>query len=206
MLLKETIRSITVQFGESVLDDPLRLLGLLDDFGGFKDMEPERRKALREQIRSGGVRQLLEVPKREVRKIPKVNKTLQNKQEPPPAPVPQVPESTLTPKDWESILKAINAPYRPSVGQKIKTFLTRHKAQKPVKQPRARRERRKLSEEQKTNLIVLIWCLMFLACVVICVTGFWKLFAGTISYSGASWMIFSSIVVGGILWLFNEAF
>ena len=233
MILKETIRSITVQFGDSVLDDPLRLLGLLDDFGGFKDMEPGRRKALREQIRSGGVRQLLETPKREVRKIPKVNKTVQNKQEPPPAPVPQVPESTLTPKDWESILKAMNAPYRQSVGQKIKTFLTRHKAQKPVKQvpaskpmkvkktkvkvvraatpkpvkqPRARRERRKLTEEQKTNLIVLIWCLLFLACVVTCVTGFWKLFAGTISYRGACWMIFSSIIVGGILWLFNEAF
>ena len=69
MILKETIRSITVQFGDSVLDDPLRLLGLLDDFGGFKDMEPKRRKALREQIRSGGVRQLLEVPKKEIRKI-----------------------------------------------------------------------------------------------------------------------------------------
>ena len=45
MILKETIRSITVQFGDGVLDDPLRLLGLLDDFGGFNDMEPERRKA-----------------------------------------------------------------------------------------------------------------------------------------------------------------
>ena len=33
--LQETIRSITAQFGESVLDDPLRLLGLLDDMGGF---------------------------------------------------------------------------------------------------------------------------------------------------------------------------
>ena len=233
MIFKETIRSITVQFGDSVLDDPLRLLGLLDDFGGFKDMEPDRRRALREQIRSGGVRQLLEVPKRKVRKIPKVNKTVQNKQEPPPAPVPQVPESTLTPKDWESILKAMNATGRPSVKQRIKALFSRQRTQKqvnkspvikpsmvkktkvkvvraatpkPVKQPRARRERRKLTEEQKTNLIVLIWCLMFLACVVICVTGFWKLFAGTISYSGASWMIFSSIIIGGILWLFNEAF
>lgn len=233
MNLKETIRSITVQFGDSVLDDPLRLLGLLDDLGGFKDMEPERRKALREQIRSGGVRQLLERPKREVRKIPKVNKTALNKPEPPAAPVPQPPESTLTPKDWNSILKAMNAPHRPSVKQKINAFFSglrtqkqekkvpaakqqkvkktkvkvlRTVAPKPVKPPRERRERRKLTEEQKTNLIVFIWCLLFLACIITCVTGFWKLFAGTISYSGASWMIFSSIIVGGILWLFNEMF
>ena len=233
MILKETIRSITVQFGDSVLDDPLRLLGLLDDFGGFKDMEPGRRKAMREQIRSGGVRQLLETPKREVRTISKVNKVVLNKPDPQSAPVPQPPESTLTPKDWNSILKAMNAPHRPSVKQKINAFFSGLRTQKqekkvpaakqqkvkktkvkvvhtvapkPVKPPRERRERRKLTEEQKTNLIVLIWCLMFLACVVICVTGFWKLFAGTISYSGASWMIFSSIIVGGILWLFNEAF
>ena len=233
MILKETIRSITVQFGESVLDDPSRLLGLLDDFGGFKDMEPNRRKALREQIRLGGVRQLLEVPKKEVRKIPKVNKTVQSKPKPPAAPVPQIPENTLTPKDWDSILKAMNATHRPSVKQRINAFFSGFRPQrqvkktppakplkvkktkvkvvraatpKPVKQPRTRRERRKLTEEQKTNLIVLIWCLMLLACIVICVTGFWKLFAGTISYSGASWMIFSSIIVGGILWLFNEMF
>ena len=59
--LQETIRSITAQFGESVLDDPLRLLGLLDDMGGFKEMDPSRRKVLREQIRSGGVKQLLKI-------------------------------------------------------------------------------------------------------------------------------------------------
>lgn len=233
MILKETIRSITVQFGESVLDDPSRLLGLLDDFGGFKDMEPERRKALREQIISGGVRQLLEVPKKEVRKIPKVNKTVQSKPKPPAAPVPQIPENTLTPKDWDSILKAMNATHRPSVKQRINAFFSgfrpqrqvkktppakplkvkktkvkvvRAAAPKPVKLPRVRRERRKLTEEQKENLVVLIWCLLFLICIVTCVTGFWKLFAGTISYSGASWMIFTSIIVGGILWLFNEAF
>lgn len=233
MILKETIRSITVQFGESVLDDPSRLLGLLDDFGGFNDMEPERRKALREQIISGGVRQLLEVPKKEIRKIPKVNKTVQSKPKPPAAPVPQIPENTLTPKDWDSILKAMNATHRPSVKQRINAFFSgfrpqrqvkktppakplkvkktkvkvvRAAAPKPVKLPRVRRERRKLTEEQKENLVVLIWCLLFLICIVTCVTGFWKLFAGTISYSGAGWMIFTSIIVGGILWLFNEAF
>ena len=233
MILKETIRSITVQFGESVLDDPSRLLGLLDDFGGFNDMEPERRKALREQIISGGVRQLLEVPKKEIRKIPKVNKTVQSKPKPPAAPVQQIPENTLTPKDWDSILKAMNATHRPSVKQRINAFFSgfrpqrqvkktppakplkvkktkvkvvRAAAPKPVKLPRVRRERRKLTEEQKENLVVLIWCLLFLICIVTCVTGFWKLFAGTISYSGASWMIFTSIIVGGILWLFNEAF
>ena len=196
-------------------------------------MEPERRKALREQIRSGGVRQLLERPKREVRKIPKVKKVVQNKPEPPAAPVQQPSESTLTPKDWNSILKAMNAPHRPSVKQRIKAFISglrpqkqrknlpaanqpkvkktkvkvvRAAAPKPVKPPRVSRVRRKLTEEQKTDLIVLIWCLMLLACIITFVTGFWKLFAGTISYSGASWMIFSSIIVGGILWLFNEMF
>ena len=133
MILKETIRSITVQFGESVLDDPSRLLGLLDDFGGFKDMEPERRKALREQIISGGVRQLLEVPKKEVRKIPKVNKTVQSKPKPPAAPVPQIPENTLTPKDWDSILKAMNATHRPSVKQRINAFFSGFRPQRQVK-------------------------------------------------------------------------
>lgn len=90
--------------------------------------------------------------------------------------------------------------------KKTKVKVVRAAAPKPVKLPRVRRERRKLTEEQKENLVVLIWCLLFLICIVTCVTGFWKLFAGTISYSGASWMIFTSIIVGGILWLFNEAF
>ena len=123
MNLKETIHSIAAQFGESVLDEPLRLLGLLEDLGGFDEEDPHVRKSLREQIRSGGVRQP-----------------------------------------------------------------------------------RKLTDDQKTNIAIMIWCLLMLACLVTGVTGFWKLFAQTISYSGACWMIFPSIIVGGILWLFNEAF
>lgn len=232
MILKETIRSITVQFGDSVLDDPLRLLGLLDDLGGFKDVAPDRRKALREQIRQGEVRQLLDEPKRVIRKISKESTVVKQPEIQSP-PEGQSSGNTLTPKDWESILNAMNATQRPSVKQRIKGFFSklqtpkpvqkvpaskqpkvkktrvkvvRPATPKPVKPPRPKKKHRKLTEEQKESLIVLIWCLLFLACVVTCVTGFWKLFAGTISYSGACWMIFSSITVGGILWLFNEAF
>ena len=140
MNLQETIHSITAQFGESVLDEPLRLLGLLEDLGGFKDLDPSRRKVLREQIRSGGVRQLLK-----------------------PKP-------------------------------------------KPAKPIRQKRQPRKFTDDQKTNVAIMIWCLLMLACLVTGVTGFWKLFAGTINHGGACWMIFPSIIVGGILWLFNEAF
>ena len=151
--LQETIRSITAQFGEIVLDDPQRLLGLLDDMGGFKEMDPSYRKALREQIRSGGVRHLLKPKKTKVKVAPVTS----------PSPKPAKP-----------------------IGQK-----------KP---------RRKLTDEQKTNIAVMIWCLLMLACLVTGVTGFWKLFAGTISYGGACWMIFPSIILGGLLWIFNEAF
>ena len=152
MNLLQTIRSITAQFGESVLDDPLRLLGLLDDMGGFKEMEPSRRKVLREQIRSGGVRQLLKPKKIKVK---------------------VVPASSLKPK--------------------------------PAKLIRQKRQPRKLTDDQKTNIAIMIWCLLMLACLVTGVTGFWKLFAGTISYGGACWMIFPSIILGGLLWMFNEA-
>lgn len=211
--LQETIRSITAQFGESVLDDPLRLLGLLDDMGGFKEMDPSRRKVLREQIRSGGVKQLLKPRKIEVRQYVK-------------------PE----PKEWERILKAMNAPRRESIAERIrKRFasvkkpagqttpkspkVVKPKAKKtkvkvvpasspkpkPAKPIRQKRQPRKLTDDQKTNIAVMIWCLLMLACLVTGVTGFWKLFAGTISYGGACWMIFPSIILGGLLWIFNEA-
>lgn len=211
--LQETIRSITAQFGESVLDDPLRLLGLLDDMGGFKEMDPSRRKVLREQIRSGGVKQLLKPRKIEVRQYVK-------------------PE----PKEWERILKAMNAPRRESIAERIrKRFasvkkpagqttpkspkVVKPKAKKtkvkvvpasspkpkPAKPIRQKRQPRKLTDDQKTNIAVMIWCLLMLACLVTGVTGFWKLFAGTISYGGACWMIFPSIIIGGLLWIFNEA-
>ena len=235
--LQETIRSITAQFGESVLDDPLRLLGLLDDMGGFKEMDPSRRKVLREQIRSGGVKQLLKPSRTEVRQY--VRPEPKERQSPEPAPLvaDQSQEDELTPKEWERILKAMNAPCKESLvkriskwcssvrkpaGQtapkvpkvvkpkqkktKVKVVPASSPKPKPAKPIRQKRRPRKLTDDQKTNIAVMIWCLLMLACLVTGVTGFWKLFAGTISYGGACWMIFPSIIVGGILWLFNEAF
>ena len=234
--LQKTIRSITAQFGESVLDDPLRLLGLLDDMGGFKEMDPSRRKVLREQIRSGGVKQLLKPRKTEVRQY--VRPEPKERQSPEPAPLvaDQSQEDELTPKEWERILKAMNAPRRESIAERIrKRFasvkkpagqttpkslkVVKPKAKKtkvkvvpasspkpkPAKPIRQKRQPRKLTDDQKTNIAIMIWCLLMLACLVTGVTGFWKLFAGTISYGGACWMIFPSIIIGGLLWIFNEA-
>ena len=237
MNLQETIHSITAQFGESVLDEPLRLLGLLEDLGGFKDLDPSRRKVLREQIRSGGVRQLLKPRKTEVRRYVKPEPKEIRSPEPAPLVVDQSHEDELTPKEWERILKAMNAPCKESVVKRIRKWFSsvrkpagqtapkaskvvkpkpkkikvkivpasspNHKPAKPIRQ---KRQPRKLTDDQKTNIAVMIWCLLMLACLVTGVTGFWKLFAGTISHGGACWMIFPSIIVGGILWLFNEAF
>lgn len=234
--LQETIRFITAQFGESVLDDPLRLLGLLDDMGGFKEMDPSRRKVLREQIRSGGVKQLLKPRKIEVRQYVTPEPKEIRSPEPAPLVVDQSHEDELTPKEWERILKAMNAPRRESIAERIrKRFasvkkpagqttpkslkVVKPKAKKtkvkvvpasspkpkPVKPIRQKRRPRKLTDDQKTNIAVMIWCLLMLACLVTGVTGFWKLFAGTISYGGACWMIFPSIIIGGLLWIFNEA-
>ena len=235
--LQETIRSITAQFGESVLDDPLRLLGLLDDMGGFKEMDPSRRKVLREQIRSGGVKQLLKPRRTEVRQYVRPEPKEIRAPESAPLVADQSQEDELTPKEWERILKAMNAPCKESLVKRISKWFSsvrkpagqtapkaskvvkpkpkkikvkivpasspNHKPAKPIRQ---KRQPRKLTDDQKTNIAIMIWCLLMLACLVTGVTGFWKLFAQTISYSGACWMIFPSIIVGGILWLFNEAF
>ena len=214
MNLKETIHSIAAQFGESVLDEPLRLLGLLEDLGGFDEEDPYIRKSLREQIRSGEVRQLLETPRKEI--------------------VPKLKEDST---DWAAVLKEMNRVGCESSWKKIKKWFTRTPSApkvvtspsprskppkvkkvkvnvvpasspkpRPAKPIRKKRQSRKLTDDQKTNIAIMIWCLLMLACLVTGVTGFWKLFAQTISYSGACWMIFPSIIVGGILWLFNEAF
>ena len=210
--LQETIRSITAQFGESVLDDPLRLLGLLDDMGGFKEMDPSRRKVLREQIRSGGVRQLLKPRKTEVRRYVRPEPKEIRSPEPAPLVVDQSHEDELTPKEWERILKAMNAPKASKVVKskpkkiKVKVVPASSPKPKPAKPIRQKRQPRKLTDDQKTNIAIMIWCLLMFACLVTGVAGFWKLFAGTISHGGACWMIFPSIIVGGILWLFNEVF
>ena len=234
--LQETIRSITAQFGESVLDDPLRLLGLLDDMGGFKEMDPSRRKVLREQIRSGGVKQLLKPKKTQTRQYVKPEPKEIRAPEPAPLAADLKQEDELTPKEWERILKAMNAPCKESLvkriskwfssvrkpaGQtapkvpkvvkpkqkktKVKVVPASSPKPKPAKPIRQERQPRKLTDDQKTNIAIMIWCLLMLACLVTGVTGFWKLFAGTISYGGACWMIFPSIIIGGLLWIFNEA-
>ena len=211
MNLKETIHSIAAQFGESVLDEPLRLLGLLEDLGGFKDLEPSRRKVLREQIRSGGVRLLLKPRTTEVRRYVKPEPKEIRFSEPAPLVVDQSHEDELTPKEWERILKAMNAPKASKVMKskpkkiKVKIVPASSPKPKPAKPIRQKRQPRKLTDDQKTNIAIMIWCLLMLACLVTGVTGFWKLFAGTISYGGACWMIFPSIIIGGLLWIFNEA-
>ena len=59
MTLQETIKSIIAQFGESVLDDPQRLLGLLEDYHAFELESPESRTTMREMVREGKARELL---------------------------------------------------------------------------------------------------------------------------------------------------
>ena len=59
MNLQETIKSIVAQFGNSILDDPQRLLGLLEDHHAFDQESPESRSAMREMVREGKVRNLL---------------------------------------------------------------------------------------------------------------------------------------------------
>ena len=59
MTLQETIKSIIAQFGESVLDDPQRLLGLLEDYHAFELESPESRTTMRVMVREGKARELL---------------------------------------------------------------------------------------------------------------------------------------------------
>lgn len=59
MTLQETIKSIIAQFGESVLDNPQRLLGLLEDYHAFELESPESRTTMREMVREGKARELL---------------------------------------------------------------------------------------------------------------------------------------------------
>lgn len=75
--LQKTIRSITAQFGKDVLDDPLLLLGLLEDYKAFEQESPESRTAMRKMVREGQVKKLLtgnvESPQPEPTKVDDVN-------------------------------------------------------------------------------------------------------------------------------------
>lgn len=77
MSLQETINSIVAQFGKDVLDDPLLLLGLLEDYKAFEQESPESRTAMRKMVREGQVKKLLtgnvESPQPEPTKVDDVN-------------------------------------------------------------------------------------------------------------------------------------
>lgn len=77
MTLRETINSIVAQFGKDVLDDPLLLLGLLEDYKAFEQESPESRTAMRKMVREGQVKKLLtgnvESPQPEPTKVDDVN-------------------------------------------------------------------------------------------------------------------------------------
>ena len=63
MNLQDTISFIIKEQGASALQSPA-LLGMLEDFGAFKEEEPSTRTIMRELIRSGQVRKLLESQKK----------------------------------------------------------------------------------------------------------------------------------------------
>ena len=63
MNLQDTISFIIKEQGASALQSPA-LLGMLEDFGAFKEEEPSTRTIMRELIRSGQVRKLLESKKK----------------------------------------------------------------------------------------------------------------------------------------------
>ena len=57
--VKDTIRQLIADRGRAVLDDPDVLLGMLEDYGAFRDEDPKSREALRNRIKAGGANDLL---------------------------------------------------------------------------------------------------------------------------------------------------
>lgn len=57
--VQDTIRQLIADRGWAVLDNPDVLLGMLEDYGAFRDEDPVSREALRNQIKSGGAKDLL---------------------------------------------------------------------------------------------------------------------------------------------------
>lgn len=57
--VQDTIRQLIADRGWAVLDNPDVLLGMLEDYGAFRDEDPVSREALRNQIKTGGAKDLL---------------------------------------------------------------------------------------------------------------------------------------------------
>ena len=57
--VQDTIRQLIADRGWSVLDNPDVLLGMLEDYGAFRDEDPQDREILRNQIKSGGTMKIL---------------------------------------------------------------------------------------------------------------------------------------------------
>ena len=51
---------------------------------------------------------------------------------------------------------------------------------------------------------IAIWLVLFVGCIVTCVCGFWKYFTGTMEFDVAVYVIFGSILFGGVLWVVQE--
>lgn len=49
----DTIRQLVADHGMAVLDDPDRLMGMLEDYGAFRDEDPRTAETLRKRIREG---------------------------------------------------------------------------------------------------------------------------------------------------------
>lgn len=57
--VQDTIRQLIADRGWSALDNPDVLLGMLEDYGAFRDEDPQDREILRNQIKSGGTMRIL---------------------------------------------------------------------------------------------------------------------------------------------------
>ena len=57
--IQDAIRQLIADRGWSVLDNPDIFLGMLEDYGAFRDESPQDREILRNQIKSGGTMKIL---------------------------------------------------------------------------------------------------------------------------------------------------
>ena len=55
----DTISQLIADKGRSILDNPDIFLGMLEDYGAFRDESPQNRKILRNQIKSGGTMKIM---------------------------------------------------------------------------------------------------------------------------------------------------
>ena len=60
--VQDTIRQLIVDWGQSILDNPDTLLGMLEDYRAFRDEEPVARETLRGLVKAGEVGKILSSP------------------------------------------------------------------------------------------------------------------------------------------------